>query len=216
MSFLGWLSLGELLNREESADGDSASHWNRVVRPRACRGKWCYFCTNQIEVSIDAVAFSLSENEETALDRRSNYFVRCVSVVLLVPYVLNCLSVCPLPFLWERNISSVSLFCTLALLFSLSRDWNTVDCSQHQKHTVRKTANVVISHIMSTGKRRYFSLMVKTRIDKVKDSIKEKISKVKHGFRLGEFRAWRKDDISVSVLVRIFHKFPRVWKQYCM
>ena len=154
------------------------------------------------------MAFSFSENEEIALDWKSNYFVRCVSFVLLVPYVLNCFSVCPLPFPWERNISSASLFCTLALLFSWSRDWNTVDRSQHQKHTVRKTANVtVISHIMSTSKRRYFSPMVKTRIDKVKDTMKERI---KHGFSLGEFRAWRKVDISVSVLVR------RAWGQYCL
>lgn len=147
-------------------------------------------------------------------DWKSNYFVRCVSVVLSAPYVLNCLSFFPSPFPWERNISSVSLFCPLAFLFSSSREWNIVDCSQHQKHTVKRTVNVVISHIMSTGKRRYFSPIVKTRIDNVQDTMKEKISKVKHGFSLGEFRAWRKVDISVSVT--IFQRLSRVWRQYCI
>lgn len=62
---------------------------------------------------------------------------------------------------------------------------------QYQKITVKRTEHNVISHITSTGKCRLFILKVKSIIDNVKDTIKEKIIRVKQGFSLREANASR-------------------------
>ena len=61
-----------------------------------------------------------------------------------------------------------------------------------------------MSHITSTGKWRLLILKVKSIIDNVKDTINEKIIRVKQGFSLREANASRQAGILMSV--EIFNK----------
>lgn len=69
---------------------------------------------------------------------------------------------------------------------------------QYQKKTVKRTEHNVTSHITSTGKWRLFILKVKVITVNVKDTIKEKIIRVKQGFSLREASASRQAGILMS------------------
>ena len=124
-----------------------------------------------------------------------HYFVRRVSVLFSSPYVTisrsglaSCLSLERKLRSWfslrPKGIDVLSLLST-----------GEFEVWQYQKPTVRKTDEIVISHIIITGKCRVAIFRARSRIDSVKDTMNEKIINVKHGFSFREFNASRNVDI---------------------